>query len=114
MINDMTLAKMQSLADAELADYVGSVNAARKRLETIEGLAKAELMRRGADRMRADGKLAVAGLDYNVTVSEVLQTRLDTEAVRKYLGPAVERFEKKTTSYTMLCKAIGNISAAVA
>jgi len=114
MINEMTLARLQGLNEAEIADYAGSINTMRKRLETIEALVKTELMRRDAEHLRADGKITAQGLDYTITVAEVNQSRLDTEAVRKYLGPAAGRFEKNTVSIVMRCNPIGNTSAAAA
>jgi hypothetical protein len=58
------------------------------------------------------GLLNVAGNEFTVTATEQISGRLDTAAVRDFLGDAYSRFEKAVFTTVIRIKAVNRLAAA--
>jgi hypothetical protein len=82
--------RFHNLSDAALADELGRVDAIAK-------AAEAEL-KALKDEFKARGLLAASGESYAITATEQIAGRLDTAAVKTFLGAAASRFETAVIS----------------
>jgi hypothetical protein len=80
-----TTFRFHNLSDAALADELGRVDAISKAAETELKALK--------DEFKARGLNAASGEAYAVTATEQIAGRLDSAAVKAFLGAAVARFE---------------------
>ena len=85
-----TTSRFHNLSDASLADELGRVDA-------ISKAAEAEL-KALKDEFKARGLNAASGEAYAVTATEQIAGRLDSAAVKAFLGAAVARFEVAVVS----------------
>ena len=85
-----TPSRFHNLSAAALADEIG-------RLDAILKAAEAEL-KAVKDEFKARGLTEAAGADFTVTASEQIAGRLDTKAVRDFLGDTASRFETPVIS----------------
>jgi hypothetical protein len=88
--------KFDNLSPAALADELGRVDAIAKAAEAELSLLKAEF--------RTRRLTAAAGDAYAVTATEQISGRLDTKAVREFLGAASSRFEVAVVSTVIRIK----------
>jgi hypothetical protein len=56
--------------------------------------------------------LEAAGNEFTVTATEQISGRLDTKAVREFLGDAYHRFENAVVSTVIRIKAVKQLAAA--
>src|SRR5579871_4632951 len=85
-----TTSRFHNLSDARLADELGRVDAISKAAETELKALK--------DEFKARGLNAASGEAYAVTATEQIAGRLDSAAVKAFLGAAVARFEVAVVS----------------
>ena len=91
-----TISRFHNIADGALADEIGRVDA-------ISKAAEAEL-KALKDDFKARGLSASVGDSYTVTATEQIAGRLDTAAVRQFLGAACARFETAIVSTVIRVK----------
>jgi hypothetical protein len=101
---DRNLTKFHNLPDAALADELGRVDALLKGAEAECQSLKDEFRRRGLSE--------VAGSNFTVTATGKFSTRLDTKAVREFLGEAAKRFEVVSASIVIRIRAINRMAVA--
>lgn len=106
MSSNSTPSRFHNLSDAALADEIGRVDALQK-------AAEAEL-KALKDEFKARGLTEAAGAAFTVTASEQIAGRLDTKAVRAFLGAAASRFETAVVSTVIRIKAARPTLAAAA
>jgi hypothetical protein len=99
-----TTSRFHNLPDAALDDEVGRVDA-------ISKAAEAEL-KALKDEFKARGLSNVAGDAFTVTATDQVAWRLDTKAVREFLGDACARFESVATSTVIRVKAADRLALA--
>jgi hypothetical protein len=99
--NTTTLSRFHNVSDAALADEIGRVDAIAK-------AAEAEL-KALKDEFKARGLTAVSGDNYAVTAAEQIAGRLDTKAVREFLGDAYGRFELAIVSTVVRIRAANRV-----
>ena len=87
---NITPSRFHNLSDAALADELGRVDA-------IEKAAEAELTALKAE-FKARGLASAIGDAFTVTATEQIAARLDTKAVRAFLGATAARFESAVVS----------------
>jgi hypothetical protein len=94
----------RNLSDAALADTLGHADAALKGAEAECKALKDEIKRRG---------LSIAtGDEFTVAVTEQIAGRLDTKAIKKYLGESFHRFEVAVVSVVIRIKTSTRLAAA--
>ena len=91
-----TAARFHNLTAEMLADEIG-------RIDAIQKAAEAELKALKAAFIDLKVNQAI-GNSYTVTAAETIAGRLDTKAVREFLGPTASRFEVATISTTVRIK----------
>ena len=91
-----TTKRFHNLSPAMLADEIGRVDAIMKAAEAELKSLKGELLGRKVETAIGDA--------YTVTVAEQIAGRLDTKAVREYLGPVASRFEVAAISTVVRIK----------
>jgi hypothetical protein len=96
--------RFHNLADPALADALGHADALLKGAEAECKLLKDEFKRRGL--------IEVAGGQFTVTATEQIAGRLDTKAVKEYLGESYHRFENTVISTVIRIKAVQQITSA--
>ena len=101
--NVSTTSRLHNLANTALADALGNADAVLKGAEAECKLLKDESKRRGL--------VEVAGDLFTVTATEQIAGRLDTKAVKDYLGESYHRFENVVVS-TVICIKSGHRVAA--
>jgi hypothetical protein len=92
-----TTSRFHNLSDAALADELGRIDAISKAAETELKALK--------DEFKARGLNAASGESFAVTATEQIAGRLDTAAVKTYLGAAASRFEVAVVSTVIRIKA---------
>jgi hypothetical protein len=102
--NLSTTSRFHNLTDAALADAIGHADAVLKGAEVECTALKDEFKRR--DLREA------AGSTFTVRASAQFNTRLDTKAVRDFLGEAAHRFEVTSASIVIRIKAITLLATA--
>src|ERR1700735_3619614 len=96
--------RVHNLADPALADALGHADAAVKGAEAECKLLKDEFKRRGL--------VEVAGDRFTVTATEQIAGRLDSKAVKEYLGESYRRFEVAVISTVVRIKAVQRFATA--
>jgi hypothetical protein len=95
-VQDITLSRFHNLTDSALADEIGRVDAISKATEAELTLLKGEFRTRGLSSAMGDA--------FTVTATEQIAARLDTKAVREFLGAACSRFETAVVSTVIRIK----------
>ena len=101
---DSTTSRFHNLSNEALADAIGLADAVLKGAEVECQSLKDEFKRRGL--------LDAAGDHFTVRASEQISGRLDTKAVKEFLGDAWRRFEVATVSTVIRIKAVQRLAAA--
>jgi hypothetical protein len=96
--------RFHNLPDPALADALGHADALLKGAEVDCKLLKDEFKRRGL--------VEVAGDQFTVTATEQIAGRLDTKAVKEYLGESYHRFENTVISTVIRIKSVQRITSA--
>jgi hypothetical protein len=102
--NPSTTSRFHNLSNEALADALGHADAALKGAEAECKSLKDEFKRRGLTE--------VAGDSFTVTATEQIAGRLDTRAVKEYLGESYRRFEVAAVSTVIRVKAIQRYASA--
>jgi hypothetical protein len=93
-----TTSRFHNLSDATLADALGYADATLKGAE-----AECKALK---DEFRHRGLTEVAGTAFTVTATEQIAGRLDTKAVKEFLGDSYRRFENAVVSTVIRIKAV--------
>ena len=96
--------RFHNVSDEALADLLGQADAVLKGAEADCKLLKDEFKRRGL--------VEVAGDNFTVTATEQIAGRLDSKAVKEYLGESYHRFENAVISTVIRIKAVQRIASA--
>jgi hypothetical protein len=96
--------RFHNVSDEALADLLGQADAVLKGAEAECKLLKDEFKRRGL--------VEVAGDQFTVTATEQIAGRLDSKAVKEYLGESYRRFEIAVISTVVRIKAVQRFAAA--
>jgi hypothetical protein len=99
-----TTSRFHNLSDTALAEELGSADALLKGAEAECKLLKDEFKRRGLTE--------VAGDNFTITASEQIAGRLDTKAVKEFLGESYHRFEMAVISRVIRIKAVRQVANA--
>ena len=99
-----TPSRFHNVSDEALADMLGQADAVLKGAEAECKLLKDEFKRRGL--------VEVAGDQFTVTATEQIAGRLDSKAVKEYLGESYRRFEVAVISTVIRIKAVQRFAAA--
>src|SRR3954454_12068167 len=91
-----TTSRFHNLSDAALADEIG-------RIDAIVKSAEAEL-KALKDEFKARGLSAATGDAFSVTATEQIAGRLDSKAVKEFLGDTYTRFETAIVSTVVRIK----------
>src|SRR5438309_271746 len=102
--NLSTTSRFHNLSDELLADALGEADAVLKGAEAECKSLKDEFKRRGL--------IEVAGSRFIVTATEQIAGRLDTKAVKAFLGEAYHRFENAVVSTVIRIKAAQRLATA--
>jgi hypothetical protein len=97
-IDSHTTSRFHNLSNEMLADAIGHADAVLKGAEAECKALKVEFKRRGLEE--------VAGNEFTVTATEQIAGRLDTKALRDYLGESICRFETAVISTVIRIKAV--------
>lgn len=100
----MPAQNFHNVSDAQLADFIGQLDARAKMIGADLDTYKNEFKRRGLT--------AVRGHDFVITASTSTSKRLDAKRLREALGDALDGYENESTSTRILVKAIPQLSAA--
>ena len=92
-----TTSRFHNISDAALADEIGRVDSISKAAEAELKLLKDEFKQRALAE--------VAGAAFTVTATDQIAGRLDSKAVREFLGPTCTRFETAVVSTVIRIKA---------
>ena len=96
--------RFHNLANEALADALGHADAVLKGAE-----AECKLLK---DEFKSRGLIEVAGSQFTVTATEQIAGRLDTKAVKEYLGESYHRFENVIVSTVIRIKSVQRITSA--
>jgi hypothetical protein len=96
--------RFHNVSDQALADLLGQADAVLKGAEAECKLLKDEFKRRGL--------VEVAGDRFTVTATEQIAGRLDSKAVKEYLGESYRRFEVAVISTVVRIKAVQRFAVA--
>jgi hypothetical protein len=99
-----TVSRFHNVSDEALADMLGQADAVLKGAEAEVKLLKDEFKKRGL--------IEVAGDHFTVTATEQIAGRLDTAAVKQYLGESWHRFEIAMISTVIRIKAAQRLAVA--
>ena len=102
--DNYTTSRFHNVSDRALADALGRADAVLKGAEVECKTLKDEFKRRNLT--------TAAGDNFLVTATEQISGRLDTKAVKEYLGETYRRFEVATVSTVIRIKAATPLSAA--
>jgi hypothetical protein len=102
--DNYTTSRFHNLSDGALADALGHADALLKGAEAECKALKDEFKRRGLTD--------VAGGNFTVTASEQIAGRLDTKAVKEFLGESYHRFEAAIVSTVIRIKAAKHLANA--
>jgi hypothetical protein len=102
--HDSITSRFHNLSDSALADALGHADAVLKGAEAECKSLKDEFKRRGLPE--------IAGDEFTVTATEQIAGRLDTKAVKEYLGESYRRFEIAVISTVIRVKAVTRFAAA--
>jgi hypothetical protein len=101
-----TTSRFFNLSDAALAEEIGHADALLKGAEAECKALKDEFKRRCLTE--------VVGDNFTITATEQIAGRLDTKAVKAFLGESYHRFENAVVSTVIRIKAVTPITAAIA
>jgi hypothetical protein len=96
--------RFHNVSNEALADLLGHADAVLKGAEAECKLLKDEFKRRGL--------VEVAGDRFTVTATEQIAGRLDSKAVKEYLGESYHRFENAVISTVIRIKAAQRLAVA--
>ena len=103
-VSTISPSRFHNLADPALADALGHADAVLKGAEAECKLLKDEFKRRGL--------IEVVGGQFTVTATEQIAGRLDTKAVKEYLGESYHRFEVAVISTVIRIKSAQRLEIA--
>jgi len=103
-IHDSITPRFHNLSDSALADALGHADAVLKGAEAECKSLKDEFKRRGLAE--------VSGDSFTVTATEQITGRLDTRAVKEYLGESYRRFEIAVISTVIRVKTVTRLATA--
>jgi hypothetical protein len=103
-LSTTALSRFHNVSDVALADMIGQADAVLKGAEAEAKALKDEIKRRGLSE--------VVGDHFTVTATEQIAGRLDTKAVKEYLGESYRRFENIIVSTVIRIKAAERLAAA--
>jgi hypothetical protein len=103
-IHSNITSKFHNLSNEMLADAIGQADAVLKGAEAEVATLKAEFKRRGL--------LDAAGEYFAVRASEQISGRLDSKAVREFLGDRYHRFERAVVTTVIRIRAVERLAAA--
>jgi hypothetical protein len=96
--------RFHNVSDEALADLLGQADAVLKGAEAEVKLLKEEFKTRGL--------VEVAGDQFTVTATEQIAGRLDSKAVKEYLGESYRRFEVAVISTVIRIKSVQRFATA--
>jgi hypothetical protein len=96
-IDNTTPSRFHNILDFALADEIG-------RIDAIAKAAEAEL-KALKEEFKARGLTDITGDAFRVTAAEQIAGRLDSKAIREFLGPTYARFETVIISTVIRIKA---------
>jgi len=102
--NTTSPTRFHNVSNEVLADLLGQADAVLKGAEAECKLLKDEFKRRGLTE--------VAGDYFTVTATEQIAGRIDSKAVKEYLGESYRRFEVAVISTMIRIKAAQRLAAA--
>ncbi len=91
-----TTSRLHNVSDQSLADEIGRVDAIAKAAAAELALLKDEFKARGLNEAVGDA--------YTVTATETISGRLDTSAVKAFLGDVAREFERISISTVIRIK----------
>jgi hypothetical protein len=103
-VSSIAASRFHNLANTALADALGNADAVLKGAEAECKLLKDEFKRRGL--------VEASGDHFTVTATEQIAGRLDTKAVREYLGESYHRFENAVVSTVIRIKSVQRMASA--
>src|SRR5271154_1953760 len=103
-LKNNTVSRFHNLTDEALADAIGRADAIVKAAESELAALK--------DEFKARGLAEVAGDDFTVTATDAVSWRLDTKAVRAFLGAKASKFETVSNTTTIRIKAANRLALA--
>jgi predicted phage-related endonuclease len=103
--NNIT-SKLDNFSNEMLADLVGEADSAKKAAEARLAELKTELQHRNITE--------AAGENFAISIRVQVSTRIDTSAVRAFLGDAVARFETSSIASVLRVKTVHRFVAAAA
>ncbi|MFZ2107503.1 MAG: hypothetical protein WAV18_19370 [Roseiarcus sp.] len=103
-LKNTTVSRFHNLSDEALADAIGRADAIVKGAEAELATLK--------DEFKSRGLAEVAGDDFTVTATDAVSWRLDTKAVRAFLGAKVSKFETVSNTTTIRIKAANRLALA--
>ena len=103
-VSIITPSRFHNLANTALADALGHADAVLKGAEAECKLLKDEFKRRGLVDVTSDR--------FTVTATEQIDGRLDSKAVKEYLGESYHRFENAVVSTVIRIKSVQRITSA--
>jgi hypothetical protein len=96
--------RFHNLSNEDLADAIGQADALLKGAEAEVKALK--------DEFKARGLLTAAGEHFTVNRSDQISSRLDTAAVKAFLGDAWRRFETPSITTVIRVKAVQRLAHA--
>ena len=96
--------RFHNLSDAALADALGRADAVLKAAEAEVAALKTEFKDRGLT--------AASGDEFSVAATEQIAGRLDTKAVKEFLGDGYFKFERAVVSTVIRIKAANRLALA--
>jgi hypothetical protein len=96
--------RFHNLSDEALADAIGQADAVLKGAEAEVKALK--------DQFKTRGLLTAAGEHFTVTRSDQISSRLDTAAVKAFLGDAWRKFETASITTFIRIKAVQRLATA--
>jgi hypothetical protein len=102
--NPSTTSRFHNLSNEALADALGYADAVLKGAEAESKALKDEFKRRGL--------IEASGENFAVRASEQIAGRLDTKAVKEFLGDSYRRFEVAVISTVIRIKAVQRFASA--
>ena len=103
-LKNTTVSRFHNLSDEALADAIGRADAIVKGAEAELAALK--------DEFKARGLSDVAGDEFAVTATEQIAGRLDSKAVKAFLGDGYFKFEKAIVSTVIRIKAANRLALA--
>ncbi len=99
-----TVSRFHNLSDEALADAIGRADAIVKGAEAELAALK--------DEFKVRGLADVAGDEFAVTATEQISGRIDSKAVKAFLGDGYFKFEKAIVSTVIRIKAANRLALA--